>query len=163
MIIKQRGLMVVIFRALAILFLLASMYGLLAAFVNLILLLINIVEAEVAVASIVLSLLTSVVFAIPAWFVLWIFPNIRVSEIGLEFRSLMLHNFVPWHEVTGITDFKRNGFQAILLKRSNPTMFWNRLYGNFIGRLNQPVVILAIDDASLGTIRSEVKKWVAKQ
>jgi hypothetical protein len=157
MTIKQKGIRVALFKALSWIFSLFFLFTLATLVINLVLTLSTQFQNEAYRTSVVMSLLFSILLLLPCWFLLWIFPNMRIIDQGIEFRAILFRDMVNWNDIAGIKIGSKHGISAILLKKTRPVMFWNRLYSIYIGVLNKPVVLLSLEKTYLELIEKTIQ------
>jgi hypothetical protein len=156
MIIKQSGARVVVFRGLALIVGLFLLLIIVSLPVNLWMSVSTGFQNEAYWVSAILSFVFSITLLLPCWFLIWIFPDIRFVDKGIELRVFGFKAIVNWGDVAGLRIGGEGGLSAIYLKKTPRIMFWNRLYGMYVGEIHQPVVLLSMKKDRLDLVAQAI-------
>lgn len=112
---------------------------------------------EQYLVSLLLGIIFLGVFLIPTWFLLWQYADIVLKNDGIIVRTCIgITEYINWCSIKETQQIKNIG--VIILWRTNRKIVFNTFYGNGLGLLNTPVILLSICNEDYEHVRSMIEK-----
>lgn len=107
--------------------------------------------------NLLLGILFFGVFLIPTWFLLWQYADIVLQSEGIIVRTCIgISECIHWCSIKETQLI--NNIGVIILWRTNRKIVFNTFYGNGLGLLNAPVILLSICNEDYEHVRSMIEK-----